>query len=140
MKTSHKDYSDIALKVKNGTLTFKEFERLTGINWELPLTTLMYFADMSEDKCQERHKQITVFKKLNNIKMIIKILMDIKEKNKLTGEFATLVDMNESVINFLQNVFYLFIPPFLLIYNTFFSSFQPMNLRTRHLKKSTRKL
>ena len=57
----------------------------------------MIFAEMTEEMCVERMKQIKVYKSLNNIKKIIEILMEIKEKNELTGEFEVLDEMNASV-------------------------------------------
>ena len=57
----------------------------------------MIFAEMTEEMCVERMKQIKVYKSLNNIKKIIEILMEIKEKNDLTGEFKVLDEMNASV-------------------------------------------
>jgi len=101
MKSSYKEYSELGHRVKNGTLKFKEFDSLTEKkqNWELSLTSLMKFAEMPENACQERRQQIKVFKELKNIMMIIEILMDIREKNNLAGEFVTLTDMHESVSN-----------------------------------------
>ncbi len=113
MKSSYKEYKDIAKKLKNGSLTFKQFDSLSGTKegWELHFKTLMSFAEMSEKECDKRLQQITVFKQLNNIKAIIEVLMDIREKNNLTGDFATLIDMNKSVIKQqvqFQNFFYFF--------------------------------
>lgn len=65
----------------------------------------MEFAEMPENMCQERCQQIKVFKELKTIMMIIEILMDIREKNNLAGEFDTLTDMHESVSNLKKKTF-----------------------------------
>ena len=99
MKSAQDEYSSLGNQVKEGVLSFKEFDRLTKneSNWKQYFNTLMIFAEMTEEMCVERMKQIKVYKSLNNIKKIIEILMEIKEKNDLTGEFKVLDEMNASV-------------------------------------------
>ena len=139
MKKAKKMLTSFGNEVSEGTLSFKKYihffstkdVRKNSVNF----LAIMQFAGMTEKKILERFEQIKIYESLDNIKMIVKVLLEIKVKNKLTEDFSILKDMDESVI----------ILKFLLILNYFThftnckKSCQQMITTTNHSKKSTKK-
>ena len=99
MKFAFDEYSRLGIQVYEGTMTFKKFDELImkKENWQQFFTALMKFANMDDDKRNDRLQQIKVYQQINNIKKIISALLIIREKFELMGDFSVLEDMNESV-------------------------------------------
>ena len=67
----------------------------------------MQFVGMSDKKIKERFEQIQTYKSMDNIKLIVKVLLEIKLKNKMTEDFSILKDMDESVMILKFFLFYI---------------------------------
>lgn len=99
MKEARKMYMDLGNKILKGTLLFKQFDFLfQNKNSMNDFGVIMDFVGMAREKKSERLEQIDIYKSLDTIKMIVKVLLEIKEKNELTENFDVLEEMDESVI------------------------------------------
>ena len=98
MRDAHKDYTDFGKMTLSGETKFKQVETFITLdhkNWQ------NMFKKLMNDPCQKieatRIEQIEVFTKINSIKSIISILLELKQKNKLTIGFEELDEMNKAV-------------------------------------------
>lgn len=99
MKLAQEEYSELSKQAADGKLSFKKFEEITKNqkDWQENFGKLMNFAKMSDKLIKQRFEQIEVYNKLDNINKIIEILLELKTKNELTGNFSVLQDMLKSV-------------------------------------------
>ncbi len=113
MKMADYDYTKLFHDVSNGTLTLSEFEQLIRIKeksfesnikdkvngkWKSYFTTLMATYKIDEKLKVQRFKQLEMYMRLNYIVKIAKVLIEIKNKNKLTGDFKMLLELASFVI------------------------------------------
>lgn len=98
MKEAHKMYMDLGNEILKGTLSFKQFNILfRNKNSMNDFRVIMDFVGMTDEKKSERLEQINIYNGLDIIKMIVKVLLEIKEKNESTENFDVLEEMDESV-------------------------------------------
>ena len=136
MKEAHKMYKDLGNEILNGTLSFKKFTDLfRNKNSNKDFEVIMDFVGMTGKNKSERLEQLIIYKSLDAIKMIVKVLLEIKEKNELTENFDILKEMDESV-NKIKKLIMLLKRSFLL---NFFNSYRAMITTTNHSMKSIRK-
>jgi hypothetical protein len=129
MKEAKRMLTSFGNEVSEGTLTFKKYLKFFSTKDEADFLRIMQLAS-------ERFEQIQIYKSLDNIKLIVNVLLDIKIKNKLMEDFSILKDMNESVI-ILKILLFLY--SFTYFTNCKKKSCQQMISTTNHSKKSTRK-
>lgn len=66
-------------------------------NWRDNFTTVMKTSDLFSNKLiEQRNKQFDLYLKLSHINNIVKVLLEIKIKNKLTTKFEFLENIAES--------------------------------------------
>ena len=99
MKATLNEYKRIGQHMRDGTLSFEKFDSLIKAhkNWKDSIRKLMNLMEANEKLCNERFHQIEIYQKLNNINKILDMLMEIKEKNQLTGDFEFLENIHTSV-------------------------------------------
>lgn len=99
MKEALQMYTDLGNEILEGTLSFQKFNSIFQTkNSMSDFSVIMDFVGMTEEKKSERSEQIKIYRSLDNIKMIVKVLLEIKQKNELTEDFDVLKEMDESVI------------------------------------------
>ena len=106
---AQKSYEILTSKVSTGNLMLEEFEKLSRVNaksqdctdlnknWKDNFTILMKYASSSPCQIDQRLKQFEIYLKIDNIKEIKMVLLEIKRKNKLIGDFQLLDKIAASV-------------------------------------------
>ena len=108
MKEAETMFTGFGNEILEGTLSFKEFNKFFSTKkWRDDFSTIMQFVGMSDKKIKERFEQIQNYKSMDNIKLIVKVLLEIKLKNKMTEDFSILKDMDESVMILKFFLFYI---------------------------------
>ena len=110
MRKSYESLLELGLKFLDGTIKLNKAEKLTIIdigvfqikptkkkNWEDYLTILMKFVKMKQENIDKRIRQIKIYQKLGNTEEILKLVLAIKEKNDLVGNFTLLEELEESL-------------------------------------------
>ena len=104
LKKSHADCTQLSQSIKDGTLAFAQFEHLIRIQaqsfnhkadrinlqWKENVKVLMTRANIEPNLQAKRFNQFDVYLKLSNIVKITHVLLEIKDKNKFTGNFEFL--------------------------------------------------
>ena len=99
MKEAKTMFTSFGNEILEGTLSFKKFNKFFSTKkWRDDFSTIMQFVGMSDEKIKERFEQIQTYKSMDNIKLIVKVLLEIKLKNKMTEDFSILKDMDELVM------------------------------------------
>jgi E3 ubiquitin-protein ligase RNF213 len=108
LKKSYQEYLEIGQRLNVGTFLLKEFDFLARLkqnnttnkyinpNWIEYFKILMNQIEIPEDIIKKRLEQIDVYLKLSNIEKICTVLLELKEKNKSTGDFEFLNEINAS--------------------------------------------
>ncbi len=108
MKEAETMFTSFGNEILEGTLSFKKFNKFFSTKkWRDDFSTIMQFVGMSDEKIKERFEQIQTYKSMDNIKLIVKVLLEIKLKNKMTEDFSILKDMDESVMILKLFLFYI---------------------------------
>ena len=93
-------WNELAKNLCEGNLKFSEifwYMENFAKKWENEFRSLMEYQHLSSDIINLRLRQININKKLNGALKVSKILLDLKEKLGLTGEFQNLHKIYDSV-------------------------------------------
>ena len=66
-------------------------------NWIENFCLLMNYGGLNQAKIEQRLRQLEIYLKISGVKEITMTLLEIKEKNGLTGDFKFLENIAESV-------------------------------------------
>ena len=116
MVKSETSFTSLIRDVCDGNLPLQSFEDLAKVtckykvgnvlntNWMANFSVLMKFNKFSDKQIKIRLRQFDIYLHINKIKDITQVLLGIKEKNNLTGDYKFLENIAKSVIL----IYYLF--------------------------------
>ena len=109
MVNSEKSFTSLIRDVCDGNLLLQSFEDLSKVtikykvgnvlntNWMYNFSVLMEFNKFSDKQIKIRLRQFDIYLKINSIKEITLVLLEIKEKNNLTGDYKFLENIAKTV-------------------------------------------
>ncbi len=102
----HEKFNQLGNEIQSGNIKINEFEKLTKVDpksfkltyqknaqWKNTLSSMMKGFPMNDKQIEKRLNQYEIFCKLNNIKDIANLILEIREKNALGGDFSKLENM-----------------------------------------------
>lgn len=106
-------FENLASNISSGDLVLEDFDRLININknkkmnnkeyekWRERFIQIMKFGKMNDKARDERLRQFDIYLNINKINEISIVLLEIKDKFKLNGDFSLLETISTSVSFFL---------------------------------------